>query len=166
MKNGMTKCETAFNEAHRDCLRNVHPLWNFVVCAPLKIDFICGVERIFSSESNVCDVSRVIDPNFSIEYARLKAMKKRFSTRYGNASITHATSSELHAAKSINSTTRRIAQTIQEKRNFVDFLFGLAAKFMLIVCLKIVYGELSTNFNPQPLPANHLFTPFAQLSLN
>lgn len=146
MKNGMTKCESAFNEAHRDCLRNVQPLWNFVVCAPLKIDLICGFEKIFSSESNICDTSRVIDSNFSIEYARLKEMKRRFSMRYGNASITHATPSELHASKSINSTSRRIAQTIQEKQDFVDFLFGLLAKFMLLVCLKVVYGKLSINF--------------------
>lgn len=141
-KLGQKKCESAFEKQYDSCYETV-PAVLSVVCLPLKIDFICGLENLFASVADVCDPSSIIDADFGKNYKRLKEKGDRYLSHYGNVSIEIETADlrELEIVQSINKTSEGIATQLHEKKQFIDYLMRIFMKLMTLVYLKMIYGN-------------------------
>lgn len=121
---------------------------NYIICLPLKIDFVCGVEDLFSNlGGNLCDPSNVIDASFDADYTRLKEKGRQFMVHYGNVSINYTASTDdvRHTVKSINDTSRSIVKKLKEKTTFIDDFVHYVGKFMLLIYFKVIYGNHQFN---------------------
>lgn len=117
---------------------------NYVICLPLKIDFVCGVEDLFLNiGGNLCDPSNVIDSTFNADYTRLKEKGRQFMVHYGNVSINYTASTDdvRRTMNSINITSRSIVKEIKEKTTFIDDFLHYVNKFMLLIYFKVIYGN-------------------------
>jgi hypothetical protein len=142
---GSMECEKAFHETHESCLLKAPPAVNYFICLPLKIDFICGIEKVLpNADSNACDPSNVIDSNFGDAYVELREMEKQFQSHYGNVSFNYTTtmSAEYRAVESINESNRIITMRLEEKTAYMDGFTRLVCGFMVFVYFKVVYGEI------------------------
>lgn len=141
---GTKKCVRAFNTSLEKCMTQAPPLVNEMVCWPLRIDYICGFENVFSNAgAKVCDPSNVIDANFGKDYARMKELGRQLTAQSGNISLnyTKPNLSDLKAVKMINETSRDIRARLDEKAHYVQVLMRLVDRFMLLIYLKVIYGK-------------------------
>lgn len=142
---GKIKCEKALEKASLDCMEKTPVVVNYIVCAPLKIDFVCSLGKMFTSITNVCDPSDVVDSSFGSEYVKLKEKEELFAKKYGNVAVNYTTASAkaMKVVKSINATSRNVGEKLQEKAELVDRLSNFISKLMIFVYIKILYGKLS-----------------------
>lgn len=138
------KCESAFQKELDSCHKKFPTALGFV-CLPLKIDFICGYENLFANIANVCDPSGVVDANFGEDYKRLKEMSSGYLSQYGNVSIDveRTDPRDIKIVKSISRTSDEIAIELKKKKRFVDHLIGVFLNLMILVYLKMIYGNFA-----------------------
>lgn len=151
---GLKKCQKSFNETFSKCVSKVPPVLNSIICLPLKLDTICGVNNFFvKSVADVCDPSKVYDSSFGREFVQLKEKGRKFTSNYGNVSINYKTSNvkELRVVRMINGTTLSIEKKLEEKTKLVEDLLQFLKKFMAFVYLKVLYGSFSilSSFLPE-----------------
>lgn len=140
---GKLKCEAAFKKQLDSCYDDLPMVLSFV-CLPLKIDFICGFENIFANIADVCDPSGIIESVFGDDYKMFKETSNRYVSQYGNVSIDFQTSDprEMKIVKAVDQTTERIGVKLHEKKVFVDYLITVFMKLMILVYLKMIYGNI------------------------
>lgn len=85
----------------------------------------------------------MIDATFGDEYAQLKETGMKFMSDYRNISFnyTRVKPNELQAVRALNETGREISQKLNEKTRLMDYVFRVCSKLMIVVYLKIIYGE-------------------------
>lgn len=141
LERGTTKCKQSFKRVYDDCLNDA----NFLICSPLKIDFICNLNDVASSlVTDLCDPSNVIDADFGDEYAHLKEKEMNFVSEYSNISFDFMATNpkELHTIKTLNETGRELSRKLNEKANLMDYIFKICDKLMILIYLKIIYGKV------------------------
>lgn len=149
LNQGKRKCEAAFQIAYDKCFENVPAIVNYIICLPMKIDFICGVENVFSNVVNICNPSTVIDSRFGSEYVKLKEMERKFTMHYGNISINYTTADvrKTIAMKSINETRQIVSKKLQEKADHLDRIIYYVEKLMVFIYIKVIYGTFQFSFS-------------------
>lgn len=125
---------------------------SYIICWPLKIDYICGIEDWLSSARvDVCDPSNsnVIDSNFGSGYAQMKELGKQFTAHSGNISFNYTRENvkKLNAVKLINETSKEIKMKVEEKANYFHHAIRLVDKLMILIYFKIIYGKTSASAN-------------------
>lgn len=85
----------------------------------------------------------MVDASFGNEYAELKEKKLNFMSDYKEISFnyTKINPNELHAVQVANETGRKISEILNEKTQLMDYGFRICSKLMIVVYLKIIYGE-------------------------
>lgn len=144
LKRGASNCEKSFNKVHQNCLAQIPDVINYVICSPLKIDFICEAEKIFTNNLvNVCDPSKVIDADFGYEYAGLREKSMKLKTEYRNISFNYKTvdPDKIQAIQMLKKTGAGVSQTLNEKVRLIDYVYNIFRKLLLVIYLKIIYGE-------------------------
>jgi len=143
MKSGSKNCERAFERAFESCVAKAPSVISYIVCSPLKIDFMCGLANanLHGIDSNICDPSKVIDSDFGNEYVRLREMERKFASR-NNIQINYTTTNpeEFHAFRSVNDTGRAIIQTFEKKAQLLNHFINFIHKLLLLISFKIIYG--------------------------
>lgn len=88
----------------------------------------------------------MIDASFGERYARLKAMGRKFTADYGNASINYS-QAYVNGFNLINETSQSIRAEVDEKagamHGFVRFVDGI----LILIYLKVVYGTADFDIN-------------------
>jgi hypothetical protein len=149
LKRGETNCGEAFRKVHEKCLSQIPDVINYVICSPLKIDFICGAEKIFTNNIvNVCDPSKVIDADFGYEYAGLRAKSMKFETEYRNISFNYQTvdPDKIQAIQMLKKTGAGVSQTLNEKVRLIDHVYSIFKKLLIVIYAKIIYGKMKEFF--------------------
>lgn len=125
-------------------MEEVPAVVNYIICWPLKIDFICGIENVFANAADVCDPSPVVDSNFGSEYMRLREVERKFTMHYGNVSINYTTSNvkEIQAVKALNQASRSVGRELEKKATLLDKVIYYVEKLMVLFYIKVIYGEL------------------------
>lgn len=125
-------------------MEKVPAVADYIVCAPLKIDFICNVEdAVTSVGANLCDTSDVIDADFGDEYSHLKEKEMKFMSEYSNFSFDYRVTDpkDMEAVRILNETSRELSQKLNEKVKLMDYAFRFLDKLMIFIYLKIIYGK-------------------------
>ncbi|CAG9808186.1 unnamed protein product [Chironomus riparius] len=146
LERGTTKCKQSFQRVYDDCLKEA----NFLICSPLKIDFICNLNDVASSlVTDLCDPSNVIDADFGDEYAHLKEKEMNFVSEYSNISFDFMATNpkELHPIKTLNETGRELSRSLNEKAYLMDYIFRFCDKLMILIYLKIIYDGITYHDN-------------------
>ena len=134
-------CEEAFKKALEGCQRKVPSIVNQIICLPLKIDFICNVEDLYSKNFQ-CDPSNVIDSKFGPEYVELKELRKKFTTPYGDVSLNY-TSPQSFAGESINGISKKINAKVDKNIFYIKAFTNLVCALLIFIYFQVFYG----NFN-------------------
>ncbi|XP_070503328.1 protein sneaky [Chironomus tepperi] len=146
LERGTSKCKQSFQKVYDDCLNEA----NFLICSPLKIDFICNLNDVASSiVKDLCDPSNVIDADFGDEYAHLKEQEMNFVSEYSNISFDFLATNpkELHTIKTLNETGRKLSRKLNEKGKLMDYIFRFCDKLMILIYLKIIYDSITYHDN-------------------
>lgn len=144
---GVNKCEASFQKTFDSCMQEAPSIVNYIVCWPLKIDFICGIENVFSNVANICDPSPVIDSSFGTEYVRLREVERQFTMHYGNVSINYTASNVKEAVESLNESTRSVGRELEKKAALLDRVVYYVEKLMVFFYMKVIYGRLKFLFD-------------------
>lgn len=145
LKRGDSNCEEAFRKVHEKCLAQIPTVINYIMCSPLKIDFICGAEKIFTNNIvNVCDPSKVIDADFGYEYAGLREKSMKFKTEYRNISFNYeiVDPDKMQAIQMLRKTGAGVSQTLNEKVRLMDYVYNIFRKLLVVIYVKIIYGRI------------------------
>lgn len=138
---GVNNCEASFQKTFDSCMQEAPPVVNYIVCWPLKIDFICGIENVFSNVANICDPSPVIDSSFGSEYVRLRKVERQFTMHYGNVSINN-TATNLKEIQALNKASQSVSRELEKKAGQLDMLVYYVKKLMVLFYIKLIYGRL------------------------
>lgn len=138
---GVNNCEASFQKTFDSCMQEAPPVVNYIVCWPLKIDFICGIENVFSNVANICDPSPVIDSSFGSEYVRLREVERQFTMQYGNVSFNNTTTN-LKEIQALNEATQSVSRELEKKAGQLDMLVYYVKKLMVLFYIKLIYGRL------------------------
>lgn len=137
----VNKCEASFQKTFDSCMQEAPPIVNYIVCWPLKIDFVCGIQNVFSNVANICDPSPVIDSSFGSEYVRLREVEKQFTMHYGNVSMNN-TASNLKQIQALNEATKNASRELEKKAGLLDVFVLYAKKLLVFFYIKLIYGKL------------------------
>lgn len=146
---GVSKCKASFQKTFDSCMQEAPPGFNYVVCWPLKIDFICGIENVFSNVANICDPSPVIDSGFGSGYSELRKVERQFTMHYGNVSINYTASNlkDIQAVHALNQATRSVGKELEMKVTLLDKVVYYVEKLMVFFYIKVIYGKLGAGHN-------------------
>jgi E3 ubiquitin-protein ligase DCST1 len=144
LESGKKRCQSQFNDVYQKCHKETPEVVNYIICWPLKIDFICSAGGLFSNPLiDICRPEDVIDESFGHDYVQLKNISDLFPMHYGNVSINYATVNiaEQRVVKSISSSSRRVGKHPEEKASIIERVFGYVQKLLILIYFKVLYGS-------------------------
>ncbi|KAG5673428.1 hypothetical protein PVAND_003476 [Polypedilum vanderplanki] len=149
---GAKNCEKAFQRVYDECFEKAPPIANYIVCAPLKIDFICNAGDFITNVgvgANICDSSRVIDAEFGNEYFELRKQEMKFMSDYSNISFNYKVNDprDFEAMRLLNETGKELSQELNEKVKLMDGIFRFCSKLLILIYLKIIYDAIEYHDN-------------------
>lgn len=149
MKAKENTCKKAFRKSFEDCEQTIPYVVNKIICLPLKIDFICAVEDLYSGTllTNVCDPSNVIDSKFGPEYVELRKFQEKFTAPIGDVSLNYTS----QVGRSINGITEKINAKVDENLFYLESFVNLVCAFLVFVYCQVFYGNFNVVDNQQTL---------------
>lgn len=114
---------------------------NYVICLPLKIDYICNVHK---TKEYVCDPSGVIDAGFGYAYESLLKNSEKFMASYRNISFSLKIidPNKMKGVKMLKHAGKGISAAVNEKIRLMDHIMMFCKKLFVLIFLKIIYGNL------------------------
>ncbi|KAJ3643166.1 hypothetical protein Zmor_025892 [Zophobas morio] len=134
-----TKCRAMFEKAYNKCYDAVTWAAAWLLCWPMKLDFICNIAQALGGASR-CDPSKDIDPGFGEGYEYLKQSRGQFSQNFKNVHLQYKLGKikQLIDLRDSRDTAKAILHAVNVKRSILRKMLVILKRLLAFVFLRII----------------------------
>ncbi|CAH1987297.1 unnamed protein product [Acanthoscelides obtectus] len=133
------RCRKMFASAYDKCYDAVTWLVSWLLCWPMKLDFICNIGDALGGTSR-CDPSKELDPGFGDGYVYLKSAKDRFSSNLKDVKLQYKIGKikKLKDLRDAKDTAVAVMHEINRKKYILFQILTILKRLLAFIFLRII----------------------------
>lgn len=88
---GEQNCQNSFQDLYKRCYDKLPHVVNYLLCWPMKIDYVCNIAETVGGQTRICDPTSKIDPSFGENYSNLKNLESNLLSNFSKVQINYST---------------------------------------------------------------------------
>ncbi|XP_065084574.1 protein sneaky [Ochlerotatus camptorhynchus] len=145
LERGVGRCKQAFQRVYDKCHEKLPILVNYLLCWPLKIDFMCSASEMFGDHDEICSSEDVVDPEFGQDYGQLKSSREDLVGDLKDIRIEYEfVDMEQHEGYlTAKQTSKQVVQEFERKKESFDLVVFILKKIFAFIFVKVIFGAMS-----------------------
>ncbi|KAF7271176.1 hypothetical protein GWI33_015914 [Rhynchophorus ferrugineus] len=136
------KCRKMFSSAYDKCYDTVTWLAGWLLCWPMKLDFVCNIAEALGGTSR-CDPSKDIDAGFGEGYTYLKHSRTSLSKNFKDVKLQYKLGKikQLRDVRDARDTAVAILHKVKKKKTVLSQILNIIKRIIAFVFLKVIIAS-------------------------